>query len=637
MVIYKLTVTTGNMSYAGTWDMVYVTLIGTEGESKRTELDNIGFDFSRGKVRTYVVKTNFSLGTLLLIKVEKDPFLIFPEDKWYCSKIVVTTPENHTILFPCYKWISRGEPLELRGGKATLIFEDDHKILIDHRKNEIQLRKTLYQWKFHFDGLPLGYDNESKLQAESQSTLSKSTDSFEQTLKGMFKSNEKWKSFEAIEHMFGAKKTAMTSYVIENWKEDSFFGYQFLNGVNPNVIKRCSKLPSNFPVTNWMVKSFLARGSSLQKEMESGNIYICDYKILEGIPTRVVDEQPMFVATGFCLFCVTSDKELLPIAIQLAQEPSQDNSIFLPNDSESDWLLAKMFIKNADYLVHQGVEHFLKTHMLGEVFAMAAYRNLPSPHPIYKMLIPHFQATIHINENVRKQLLGPTGSLSLSSLGQKNIAARGLDTIPDFYYRDDGLKLWAVLNSYVKEMTKHHYLSDEEVAKDTELQDWVKDIFIHGVFGNSLSGFPESLESIDELVKFVTMVIFTVSAQHAAVSNGQFHYHSWIPNGSLLLVKPPPSIKGKSSMDDVVEALPSVSDTAIFTQAAWKLSYKDNGVVPLGVNPDEQFDETIPRQILKELENELLFLSGTISERNSQLQVPYNYLNPPYVDNSITI
>lgn len=57
-------------------------------------------------------------------------------------------------------------------------------------------------------------------------------------------------------------------YVAEHWKEDDIYGAQFLNGVNPNVIKRCSELPRNFPVTNEMVKSFLAQGSSLQHEMK---------------------------------------------------------------------------------------------------------------------------------------------------------------------------------------------------------------------------------------------------------------------------------------------------------------------------------------------------------------------------------
>ena len=35
------------------------------------------------------------------------------------------------------------------------------------------------------------------------------------------------------------------------------------------------------------------------------------------------------------------------------------------------------------------------------------------------------------------------------------------------------------------------------------------------------SGIPETFEAVNDLVKFVTMVIFTVTAQHAALNNGQ--------------------------------------------------------------------------------------------------------------------
>lgn len=59
-----------------------------------------------------------------------------------------------------------------------------------------------------------------------------------------------------------------TERVAKLWKEDDFFGYQFLNGLNPTTIKRCTELPHNFPVTEEMVKTSLKKGSSLKEEME---------------------------------------------------------------------------------------------------------------------------------------------------------------------------------------------------------------------------------------------------------------------------------------------------------------------------------------------------------------------------------
>ena len=76
------------------------------------------------------------------------------------------------------------------------------------------------------------------------------------------------------------------------------------------------------------------------------------------------------------------------ITFQLRQQPSEMNPIFLPSDLETDWLLAKMFIKNADALDHEAAHHLLNTHFMGEVYMVATLRCFPVIHPLYKVR-PH--------------------------------------------------------------------------------------------------------------------------------------------------------------------------------------------------------------------------------------------------------
>ena len=54
----------------------------------------------------------------------------------------------------------------------------------------------------------------------------------------------------------------------EYWRDDVWFGSQFLNGSNPEVIRKCQKLPDNFPVKNEMVNNLLDRGYDLDKAIK---------------------------------------------------------------------------------------------------------------------------------------------------------------------------------------------------------------------------------------------------------------------------------------------------------------------------------------------------------------------------------
>ena len=58
---------------------------------------------------------------------------------------------------------------------------------------------------------------------------------------------------------------------------------------------------------------------------------------------------------------------------------------------------------------------------------------------------------------------------------------------------------------------------------------------------------------------------------------------------------------------------------------------------PLGTYPDEHFTEEAPRRSIAVFQNRLAQISRDIQERNRALELPYAYLDPPLIENSVSI
>ncbi|XP_060635915.2 hydroperoxide isomerase ALOXE3-like [Anolis sagrei] len=673
--VYNVRVTTGNFIHSGTLDSISITLVGTEGESPKTAMDNWGVDFHTGLVSDYEVPCEHDLGEIVLLRLHKECAIGLFTTNWYCSFITVTSPKGVAYHFPCYQWMEGPQTLELREGTAKTPSMDTFPILKDFRIGEVKKRQSNYGWKIFAEGVPHCLDVSSieELEKDVRFSFSKAalfakrstSKKVELKLRGYSDSQESWKDLKDIKKVFWFNKSDISEYVTEHWKEDALFGWQFLNGLNPRMIQRCTKIPPNFPVTNEMVAKFLGEDTTLEKELKKGNIFIADYKLLDGVPAGVNNGRKQYVAAPLCLLHLSAQKHLMPLAIQLSQTPGPQSPIFLPSDSEWDWILAKTWVRNADFHIHQAITHLLRTHLLAEVFTMATIRQLPTCHPLYKLLIPHTRYTLHINTVARDSLVSQggvfdkhtgvgfkglvevlqrgTNALTLSSLClPEDLEARGVSSLPHYYYKEDGLKLWAAMESFVSGIIDCYYQSDSSVKEDWELQKWMEEVFERGFMSQKSSGISSSLSSVQELKKFLTMVLYTCSAQHSAVNSGQFELGAWMPNFPSSMRKPPPTTKGTANLENYKETIPEINTTCTILSVLWLLSAPPGDMIPLGNYPNKHFTEEVPQKLIVAFQEELKRISKEIEKRNESLAktgVPlaYKYLYPPEIENSVSI
>ncbi|XP_031208972.1 arachidonate 12-lipoxygenase, 12R-type isoform X1 [Mastomys coucha] len=701
MATYKVKVATGTDFFSGTLDSISLTIVGTQGESHKQRLNHFGRDFATGAVDDYTVQCQQDLGELIIIRLHKEPHSFLAKDPWYCNYVQICAPDCRVYHFPAYQWMDGYETLALREATGKITADDTLPILLEHRQEEIRAKKDFYHWRVFVPGLPNYVDIPSYhppprrcrnpnrpewngyipgfpilinikatrfLNSNLRFSFVKTASFFYRLgpmalafkLRGLVDCKRSWKRLKDIKNIFPATKSVVSEYVAEHWTEDSFFGYQYLNGINPGLIRRCTQIPDKFPVTDEMVAPFLGEETCLQAELEKGNIYLADYRILDGIPTVELNGLKQHHCAPMCLLHFGPDGNMMPIAIQLSQTPGPDCPIFLPNDSEWDWLLAKTWVRYAEFYSHEAVAHLLESHLIGEAFCLALLRNLPMCHPLYKLLIPHTRYNVQINSIGRALLLNKGGlsaramSLGLEGFAQvmvrglseltykslcipNDFVERGVQDLPGYYFRDDSLAVWYAMERYVTEIITYYYPNDAAVEGDPELQCWVQEIFKECLLGRESSGFPTCLRTIPELIEYVTMVMYTCSARHAAVNTGQLEYTSWMPNFPSSMRNPPMQTKGLTTLQTYMDTLPDVKTTCIVLLVLWTLCREPDDRRPLGHFPDIHFVEEAPRRSMEAFRQNLNQISHNIRQRNKCLTLPYYYLDPVLIENSISI
>ncbi|KIG13505.1 Arachidonate 15-lipoxygenase precursor [Enhygromyxa salina] len=450
--------------------------------------------------------------------------------------------------------------------------------------------------------------------------------------------------------------------IASTWKNDSAFAAYRVAGPNASMIQRITELPDNFAVTDAHYKQAMGEGDSLDAAKAEGRLFLADWKLIgETLVNNTYKGAQKTVYAPLALFAVPpGGGSLAPVAIQPGQTPSPTNKIYATQDG-NDWLAAKSAVQVAEGNYHELVSHLGLTHLLLEPIVMATYRQLAQHHPIYMLLIPHFEGTLSINNSAATNLIAPGGAvdlifagtiesehqLALAALKRHDFMRSGLpDTIEqrgvgdtsvltDYPYRDDGLKIWANIERWVTAYVNNYYISEANVTQDTELQAWAA-VLSKPFAEGGVSGFGP-IDTRAALIFACTKVIFTASAEHSAVNFPQKDLMSYAPaiTGAGWTAAPP----SQGPLKDFQPPLELAELQAEFLYLLGGVHHTKLGFYNSNSFPYRAWfkDPKITAELLPAFQRDLAASEELIVAANATRTFKYTYMIPSTIPMSINI
>ena len=460
------------------------------------------------------------------------------------------------------------------------------------------------------------------------------------------------------------------------WPDDAEFVAQRTAGMNPVVLERIDAVPRHFAVTDADLASLLPPGRSLADLSRAGQLFLSDYRVLEGIPLGAFGNGEKFVSAPLGLFWRDDAGRLGALAIQLDQNPSPQ-SVITPAAGRA-WLLAKTYFQIADVNYHEMGTHLGRTHFILEGFAIAASRTLSARHPVAMLLRPHLRVLLWNNFEGRELLLSPNGFATqlmagglqgsseivkrsyagvpippVAGIPRRDVPAwsfedfdlplslksRGVAdpaVLPDFAYRDDGLLVWEAVRDYVSSYLRLYYASDADVVNDTEIQAFAAEL------ASPAAGCVKGVSApraIDDLVTILTRIVFTCGPQHAAVNFPQYDMAGFAPSmPAAAYARPPQDPKTQpDAFHDafLLQALPPPGQAELQIKTTLELTcYRFD---KLGYYESGDFTDAGALAVIAAFQKRLASVTDTISARNAKRARPYPWFLPERITNSTSI
>ncbi|TAE53589.1 MAG: lipoxygenase [Nostocales cyanobacterium] len=464
--------------------------------------------------------------------------------------------------------------------------------------------------------------------------------------------------------------------ISNQFQQDLIFAYLQVAGYNPVVLEQINQLDSRIEITAAQYSDIATKfgvSDSLDSAVKDGRLYLADYSILEGLVNGTYPTQQKYLAVPIALFAVppvgSTSRSLFPVAISYNQTSiSNQRLVFTPLDADDNgepWMTAKNIVEMANSNYHELISHLGRTHLVVEAFVVPT-NNLPDNHSLKCLLKPHLEGTVLINYGAYTLLVAPGGavdSLLVSSVGaDQSLAAKATQSylfnfndiafpktlenrgvtdktkLPTYPYRDDGLLIWNAIESWVNDYFNLFYSSDAEVLNDADLQTWASTLVSHE--GGRLQNFGDDgqgqIKTISYLVQAVSTIIFTASAQHAAVNFPQKEFMMYSPGFPLARYLPAPT--NTQETQGFIEGLPPLNkaldqiNTLYLLGSVYytKLGYYSESAF---INPNQV------QSALDKFQKNLDAITEEITQRNSQPDrlIAYEFLLPAKIPQSINI
>jgi len=455
---------------------------------------------------------------------------------------------------------------------------------------------------------------------------------------------------------------------MDNWRTDTAFAEQRLSGPNPFKIERIvdySQMPLFIGNRGDVVPGYM---ETIEEAIANGNLYMADYsdmRFIRGVPGEKYLPTPIAIFywsgnhSGAMMRQLMGDMhygELLPLAIQI----KPDFPIYYPHEvSEIDWLVAKLCVQMADANHHEMASHLCRTHFVIEPFAIATARQLAENHPLGVLLRPHFRFMLSTNYTGRTVLMkkgGVVATLLGASLDEAKeiikkayitwsvkdnafpteIANRNMDDTeltPHYPYRDDGMLLWNAIGGFVNDYLRLYYPTDKEIQNDSELQAWAAELADKNA--GRVKDMPEKITHFDQFAYLITTIIYTAAPQHSAVNFAQYDYMAYTPNmpfAAYCTVPRPDEFHPNDLLMKLIANAKGVETQFVFSNILTNYHYDTLGHYETSDFIDKKAEGVIQtfQQNLKEVEKK-------INVRNHFRSIPYKYLKPSEILNSISI